>query len=484
MGLEDHLHPLQSRYIAGPQWLRSFVGQGYALLPRQFRHGPAYARFQAEAACTDAATVAQLARQKLAATLEHAIRSVPAYAPYRDLLAKLDDPLHCLAQLPVVAKGDIKRDPAAYQVADAAVRGLRTFTGGSTAQPMEFYLERHVTRARETAYIDHINTQLLKRGRRDLVLSLHGRTVRGADKPGGQLWMHEPIKRECIFSTDHLERRYMPQYVAVLREQRPVQIHAYPSALLPLAQWLAEFPCGEFSGGVQGILLTSENIQQVQLQVFRRAFPNARIVSHYGHSERVLMGVADGESAQYVFFPLYGHLELVDAAGHRIDAPGVAGEIVGTSFDNRVMPFVRYRSGDLGTWSEQPNGLPAVLQSIDGRTQDFVVCRDRRLVSVTTLGAAHFAELAAAEMIQYEQREPGCVELKVVAPRALRTEEIAHIRQAVLAKTQGGCDARVVQVAQLARTARGKHRMLVQHLDLALYFGAGAQRVEDATPGA
>ena len=62
---------------------------------------------------------------------------------------------------------------------------------------------------------------------------------------------------------------------------------------------------------------------------------------------------------RFFFWPLYGHLELVDADERPIRRPGVAGHIVGTSFDNQAMPFVRYRTGELGVLGgiEHP-GLP------------------------------------------------------------------------------------------------------------------------------
>jgi phenylacetate-CoA ligase len=154
------------------------------------------------------------------------------------------------------------------------------------------------------------------------------------------------------------------------------------------------------------------------------------------------------------------------------------GFVVGTSFDNRAMPFVRYRTGDLAVLSEGGHpllpGFPAV-ERIAGRLQEFLVCRDQRLVSITTLGVAHFPELAAVEAIQYEQERPGRVVLKVVADAPLTGEQVDHIGAAVEAKTQGGCTVEVVQVERIERTPRGKARMLVQHLDIRRYFGAATQ---------
>jgi phenylacetate-CoA ligase len=152
--------------------------------------------------------------------------------------------------------------------------------------------------------------------------------------------------------------------------------------------------------------------------------------------------------------------------------------VVGTSFDNKVMPFVRYRTGDLAVLSERGHaqlpGYPA-CERIVGRLQEFIVCRDQRLVSITTIGVAHFPELAEVETIQYEQDKPGKLVLKVAADHKLTAEQIHRIGAAVAAKTQGGCDVEVVQVDSIARTPRGKARMLIQNLDIRRYFGAATE---------
>ena len=110
-----------------------------------------------------------------------------------------------------------------------------------------------------------------------------------------------------------------------------------------------------------------------------------------------------------------------------------------------------------------------------GRLQEFIVCRDHRLVSITTIGVAHFPELAEVETIQYEQDRPGRIVLKVVADHQLTSDQIDRIGRAVAAKTQGGCDVEVAQVDHIARTPRGKARMLVQNLDIRRYFGAATE---------
>jgi phenylacetate-CoA ligase len=198
------------------------------------------------------------------------------------------------------------------------------------------------------------------------------------------------------------------------------------------------------------------------------------VIAHYGHSERVLMaGTLPGDD-RYFFWPQYGFLELVDERGRSVTEPGRMGFVVGTSFDNRVMPFVRYRTGDLAVLSATGNpdlaGF-AVCDRIVGRLQEFVVCRDKRLASITAIGAAHFPEMALADAIQYEQHAPGKLLLKLASEQPLDEAALARTCAAVERKLQGGCTVQARQVPRIERTPRGKARMILQHLDVQSYLG-------------
>jgi phenylacetate-CoA ligase len=476
MALEDRLHATLAHYMHAPAWVRHLGGSLYRAMPERLRFGPLHAGFLRDAQRPEAGVDWADIEPRLEATLQ-AAAAVPAYADQATLMRDRGrSALDRLRALAPVSKSDIKADlTARLHPAAAASERLQMFTGGSTAQPMLFYLQRHVSRPKESAYLKHIEHALLGAAPGDWALSLRGRTVATAATPAGRLWTTEPIKRHLLFSSDHLEPQHMPAYVQALKRLRPRLIHAFPSALYPLARWLHQHPAPDYTDRVAGILLTSENVYDFQLAMFHKVFPNARIVAHYGHSERVLMAVAPGRHSDAHFLPLYGLPELVDAQGRAIDEPGVLGEIVGTSFDNHVMPFVRYRTGDMGVWAQAPRyhgRARFTMQRIEGRCQEFVVCADHRLVSITTLGAAHFDALAPVDWIQFVQHTPGRVTLNVVKADGLSPDEQARIATAVRDKTQGGCDVEVQRVASIERTARGKHRMLIQHLDLSRYLGA------------
>jgi phenylacetate-CoA ligase len=478
MALEDLLHPYLGRYLGAPHWLKASAGRAYSMLPPRVRLGPAYERFRGQIGQLDGArSNEELALAKLEAALAWTLETVPAYQGFRGLMSANRDPREVLQALPVTDKLDIKRHPARY-LSGAMHSGARLemFTGGSTRNPMQFYLQKHVSRPKEYAFIQDFRDRVGV-GRDDLVLALRGRTVPSAAEPGGSIWMVEPIKRQLILSSDHLERRYMPAYMEALARHRPAYIEAFPSALFPLARWLAANPLPEFTRGVKGVMLYSENVYGFQMEKFREVF-RCPILTHYGHSERVLMAASMPDDDRYFFWPQYGWFELLDAENRPVTQPGKLGFVVGTSFDNQVMPFLRYRTGDLAVLSDRGHpllpGYPA-CERIIGRLQEFIVCHDQRLVSITTIGVAHFPELAAVETIQYEQDRPGELVLKVVADHALTDDQLSRIAHAVAAKTQGGCDVHVLQVEHIARTPRGKSRMLVQNLDIRRYFGAATE---------
>jgi phenylacetate-CoA ligase len=475
MAIEDLLHPLLSSYLGSPQWVKTSIGRAYSIMPVSWRRGRHYTRFLREAALQSEGDIRRLASAKLAGSLRRAFETVPAYRRYRDLANELDAPENVLRELPIISKEDIKRDVQNFVATGVDPRlKIKVFTGGSTAVPMTFYLHKGLSRAKEYAFMEHFHRRV-GMGEREVILAMRGHAVPDAGSARKRLWMYEPIKKQLIMSSDHLARDFMPQYVRAMREWKPAWIQAYPSAIYPLALWLKDNPAPDVAQRVRGIMLYSENVFDHQMSLIREVFSCAAL-KHYGHSERVLMAASMPDDDRYFFWPQYGHFELVDQAGKPVTRPGMAGEIVGTGFDNEVMPFIRYRTGDIATLSDRPHPLLpgfAVVERIEGRLQEFVVCRDRRLMSVNSMTEIpRDAGLEGIEAIQFEQRIPGHVVLRIAAPHGLSAAASFRFARRIEGKTHGGCTVEVMQVDRIVRTARGKSQMLIQHLDTRHYFEA------------
>lgn len=486
MAFEDIFHPLLKHYTAAPQWVKSSLGSLYAAVPTRWRYGVAYDHFLNDVRqSADPVWVQQQADARLRATLAWAARTVPAYSSLKDVLPAGETALQWLARFPLLEKASLKTTPDRYLSAEMPPSThLLTYTGGSTSVPMRLVLHKFVSRSKDFAYNGEFD-RIAGIGDGDVILALRGRTVPGAHLPGGPIWMFDPIKRYLHLSSDHLEPEHMPRYVEAMRQYKPTFIHAFPSALVPLAHWLQAHPEPELTSRMRCVQLFSENVYDYQVELMERVF-GCPVLLDYGHSERALKAISMPGDKRYFFWPLYGHVELIDFQGRPIEQPGVLGEIVATGFDNKVMPLIRYRTGDMAMWSASPNHTRpgfAVVDRIEGRLQEFLVCRDHRLVSITTIGAAHFEQLAGAERMQFEQTEAGRAVLKVLSPDELTEAVKRSLAQGIRDKTQGGLDIEVVRVDELARTSSGKHRLLVQRLDLNGYLGA-AHHEEDADASA
>lgn len=474
MSVDDRLHGLTSRYMSSPQWLKSMVGGVYAIVPRRLRHGSAYARFlEVFRRGADGFYI----HQHLSETLTAAVRNVPAFQSYRALLPQIAcNPLDALKSFPYTQKSDIKRQPDRYLNSAMPTRdAMVMFTGGSTAVPMRFYLQRGAGRAKELAAFDLMAERLDISGK-GIVLALRGQTVPRAGS--GRIWMYEPIKQHLIVSSDHLEPRFMEQYVEALRRWRPRYVQAFPSALYPLLIWLRENGQENLLSQVRSVTLFSESVFEHHMQAFRQFF-ECPVMVHYGHTERVVFATTLPEDSRYHVWPHYGYTELVDTSGRQVTEPGRSGEIVGTSFDNLVMPFVRYRTGDFAVLGSDPHPTMKgcmVLDRIEGRLQEFVVCSDHRLITVTTLGAAHIREFDQCLRIQYEQSEPGRITVRVMTIHPLDNNSRERICSAIEEKTQGGCRVKLEEVDSIELTQRGKQRLLIQNLNLEDYLGASMDR--------
>lgn len=478
MPIEDIIHPLLKHYTAAPQWVKSTLGGAYAMLPTRVRYGAKYDEFLAEIQrSNDVEWIVRRADEKLTDTLRWAADTVPAYRSAKSLLGRDRSPSELLTEFPLLPKENIKADTARFLSAAMPPEShLLTHTGGSTSVPMKLYLHKYVSRSKDFAYNGAFDTIAgIRHG--DVILALRGRTVPGADKPSGPIWMFDPIKNYLHLSSDHLEPEYMPRYMAAIRKWKPTFIHAFPSAIVPLAKWLMENPADDITDRIRCIQLFSENIYDYQVELLRKVF-GCPVLLDYGHSERAVKAISMPGDSRYFFWPLYGRIELVDFGGNPIEEPGVLGEIVATGFDNKVMPLIRYRTGDLAMWSNQPNVTRPgfrVVDRIEGRLQEFLVCSDHRLVSICTIGAAHFEELAGADQMQFEQSKPGHAQLKVMTPVELSAQAKASLANGIRAKTQGGLEIEIVRVDSIARTVSGKHKLLVQKLDLSRYLGAAHQ---------
>jgi len=152
--------------------------------------------------------------------------------------------------------------------------------------------------------------------------------------------------------------------------------------------------------------------------------------------------------------------------GGRPVAPGELGEIVITRLDNFAMPFIRYRSGDLGTMSrsacECGRSLP-LLEKIEGRVQDTIVTDDGRIVSGPFF--AHvMKDCPDVKEFQVHQLRSNQLLIQIVLDHERRFSSQSRIERIV--REYMGQDMRIDFELRdiIPLTRSGKRRVIVSHL--------------------
>jgi phenylacetate-CoA ligase len=218
---------------------------------------------------------------------------------------------------------------------------------------------------------------------------------------------------------------------------------------------------------VKGVMLASENVYSWQRTMLKAVF-GCRIFSHYGHSEMVLLAMESKTTNDMLVFPEYGYLEVIDEAQKPVTREGGLGELVGTSFHNPVMPFIRYRTQDFGVVGCGPiDGCNyPVLKNIEGRLQEFIVTRDGRLISIATMAAAHFDVFDEVAATQYYQEVPGEIEFRFVPRPGFTARQRRRIEKTIARKIGSAVKVTLREVETIENSPSGKHTMLVQKIPL------------------
>lgn len=404
-------------------------------------------------------------------TLTLAYQKIPFYRRLYDSHGLGPHDFNCLKDIekfPTITKSDVKNNlEDLINKSIPKSRWLVTTTGGSTAEPMRFYQLKGVTRVKEKASIG-AGWRRVGFNFGDRAIQIKGRPV--ADPAKKIFWQYEPIQNYLEMDSSHMTQENMPLYIEQIEKFKAKYLIGFPSSLYILAKYIHE---NNLTPPVfNAVLLASENVYPWQRKFLQDIF-KCRIYSHYGHSEMILLGMEEGSSTDLLFFPHYGYAELLDQEGNSLHTPGATGELVGTSFHNPVMPFIRYRTQDIGTLSASTNKIPRALRlsHVSGRKQEFMITGSSRLVSVCTMGAAHFDTMDNVLQMQYVQNDPGIVELHLVVNRNFSTSDEAKIFRSVIDILGRDTELVIRKVGEMKRTPAGKHMMLVQNIKNVAFYG-------------
>lgn len=381
-------------------------------------------------------------RSRLARILRHASGTTPFYARHGG---------DALASFPVVDKSTFRENGPAMLASGYAREKLHPHrTSGSTGTPFTALWDDHkVVRNRADTiahaqlagyrlgaplfYLRIWEDQYGKGRLRQLLEGLTPVEVRGMDEGGA---------REVL--------------EAIRRRRSPVSLIGYSSALESLCRAAAR-DGADVADRVDAVIAVGE----APTEFLRAAAPGAfgrPVVARYSNTENgILAQERPGEPGYRVNVASYA-VEILDLDADQPAAPGQEGRIVVTDLFNRAMPFIRYDTGDVGSFAVNGRGEvdDTVLATVAGRTLDSLFDTSGRSVNPMAV-----PELADYDLRQYQlvQTGPGAYTVRLNADRDPGRDR--RIRGEFLRLLGRDADLTIEYVDEVPLLASGKRRIVV-----------------------
>ncbi len=336
-------------------------------------------------------------------------------------------------------------------------------TGGTTAEPLGFYIQKGVT-YRKTLAFEWLNYNWGNYKLGDKVASFRGQII------NNDLWVRDRFANSMIFSTYNMDKGNLDLYLKELNKFKPKYILAYPSAIEILAKHIrtTKYNCKDFVNNVDAIFTSSENLFLNQKEFIQDTF-NANVFDKYGNSEQTtIIGMC--EEGNYHDLSHYSYTEFLDEKGNDVMSEGSEAEIISTSFVNYAVPFIRYKTQDRVIWTNDKckcGREMSRVKKIIGREQEFILTKNKEKIPLTTvLFAIHDDRLANVRKIQFIQKDYGILEIKIVVQGISNEEAIEVVSSVFSKKLKQGFKYNINVVEQIPLTKRGKHKFLIQEIDM------------------
>lgn len=285
-------------------------------------------------------------------------------------------------------------------------------------------------------------------------LWLRGDAIVPASDRAAPFWRFNKADNTLMMSAYHLSERNADAYIKALEEFDPVFGMAYPSPIVLLARHMLNTGRTYRGKSLKGFVTSSETVTDEHRRVIEAAF-GCKVFDQYCSAERVTF-IGTCEHGNYHVNSDYGLTEL-------IPQPDGTCEVVGTSFDNMLMPWIRYRLGDAVVAADPKYQCPCgrafpVVEQIVGRVEDYVLTPDGRHVFMMSNMLDAIPHLLEG---QVRQDSPEEVTILVV-PAPGKTVDVADAVKRAREQLGDGLRIKVETVASIPRTSNGKLRVVVR----------------------
>lgn len=275
--------------------------------------------------------------------------------------------------------------------------------------------------------------------------------------------IRDTLFRSRLLSAFDLTTEKIEEFFKLIQSYRPKMLFGYPSVYEVLAKHAMANNFRMDNLGIKVIFVTSELLYPHQRQIIEQVF-GCQVANGYGGRDAGFIAheCPDGGmhiSAEDII------VEIVDSNG-RVLPDGESGQVVVTHLGSGDFPFIRYRTGDVAKIATSScscgRGLP-MLEEVQGRTTDFVIAQNGRLMHGATLTYA-MRELEGIVNYKIVQHSKTLTQVLLVTNSGtLSPELVGAISHQFKQRLGEAVDVEIELTDKIPAEKSGKYRFLVSH---------------------
>lgn len=315
------------------------------------------------------AALCELQFAKLIDLLTHARTKIPYYRRRIELdCANRENAVTLLSSIPFLTRDDVRGNLDAMLWHESPGGLHERCTGGSTGEPVRFYLDRRRQSYDQAARLRTHRWFGVNPGDRELYL--WGSPIERHRTDKLRAWRDRLFNQRLLDAFNMSEKR-LDEYLDALDRFQPASLFGYPSSIALLVEHALRRGRSLRPSQLKVVFVTGEVCHSHDRETIENYF-QVPVADGYGSRDAGFIAHQCPRGRMHITAENV-IVEIVE--GERVQPDGESGEIVVTHLDNFGMPMIRYRTGDFGRLlpGRCPcgRGLP-LMDVVQGRSTDFL----------------------------------------------------------------------------------------------------------------
>lgn len=317
------------------------------------------------------------------------------------------------------------------------------FTSGTTGTPMKYFRDINSMAAEQYFQGKYFNWE------NKYLIILRGEDIFNYSNKPKKIFKKVPFIKEMYVSSYHLTDEAMAILVNELKKIKNKCLWAYPSTAYLLADFCER---KELELKFDIVATSSEKLYEYQSEKIERVF-RTKVKDWYGQCERI---AAFGRCTfgHYHEIPDYSFIEYENVRDNIY-------EVIGTTLHNKVMPLIRFKTGDYVEISEKNCACGAEgvnITTIHGRDSDFLNVPGGKIPGGLLNYA--FKKVTNIKESQVVQKKDNKIIISVVKNENFSSEDEKNLKNELFKfLPENYCSFEYVD--KISREKSGKHRLVI-----------------------